>query len=107
MTDRRYTQDYERAPLSSAVASLIAERMPSEGPISLARTLERHAHRLRAEAEDIKEGTKSRYTIENRSHMGPDFAVYDETGEEFLFHEEEAAIEFIRDGLAEERGEER
>lgn len=97
MSDNRYTPDYESSTFSHALSSLIANYMEELHPLDLARACQRHANRLRQEADNAS----PRYTIELRDNVGPSVAVYDETGEEFLFHTRAKAFEFIEEKLEE------
>jgi len=98
MSDKRFSGDYDRTSFSYLLASIIGERKGDFSPTAMAETLDRHANRIRNEADE----TVEQWTIQPRDTVGPNIAVYDETGEEYLFTDKDQAFEVVRDELNDE-----
>lgn len=100
MGNKRYQGDYDEPSFSYLVGQLVGEFWDdrfNRHPVDLAHTLDRHANAIRSEADD----PPTRYTIENPEADRFDFAVYDETGEQYLFEDKETLLGFIEEKLDE------
>lgn len=103
MRNHQYTGSYDEQPFTIAIADAVAAcRNNIDSDATMAATLDRHANRLRAEADaDVEPHVR----LEHRDHDHLPFAVIDEVGEEFLFAEWTEAVEFAEQHLAGEHDE--
>ena len=99
MSDRCFTGDFDGMSFTYFVASEAAERLKDHSPVEMANGLDRIANRLRREGETDPD---KRFTIEMRDSIGPNVAVYDGHGEEYLFTEWSDAVEFVEERLHED-----
>jgi len=103
MRTHQYTGSYDEQPFTITIADTVAAcRYSIASDATMAATLDRHANRLRAEADaDVEPHAR----LEQRDDDRLPFAVIDEVGEEFLFAEWAEAVEFAEQHLAGEHDE--
>lgn len=97
MSDRRFEQGYDLSPLPYKVKIAIADALEHETwhPERIAKSLESHANAVRDEMDD----PERQFKIEPKDHDRLQWAVYDETGNEYLFGELDGVLAFVGDEL--------
>lgn len=105
MDSDRYSGEYSVNNFATAIAGIISVWLPmlsdDEDRLHMGRVLERHARRVRYDAEVSTDD----YTIRPRSSERIPFEVVHSNGNVTLFESFDTATEYIRDQLTDETNE--